>query len=123
MLQQVACIETAMLVMEAMLLSRTTQVLDFLRNEMSYKVCNGKDTHLRYPKTPFKVVPQVGVFAIADFVRHFVTMGLYTIFAESLGPVLSSTSASLPPPALRFRCKRLVEAWRFGSGLDYFDHE
>ena len=75
------------------------------------------------PLTPFKVVPQVGVLAIADFVRHFLTMWLYTIFAEYLGPVVSSTAASLPSPSLRFRCKRLVESWRFGSGLDYFDHE
>ena len=74
------------------------------------------------PFTPFKVVPQVGLGAIADFVWHFAGMWLYTVLATSVGPLLSSPAvASLPAP-WRYRARRLAEAWKFGAGLDYFDH-
>lgn len=71
--------------------------------------------------TPFKVVPQVGVLAIADFLYHFLLLGVYTILASIVGPVLLKISPALPNQ-LKFKAKRISESWKFGSGLDYYDH-
>jgi 2-polyprenyl-6-methoxyphenol hydroxylase-like FAD-dependent oxidoreductase len=76
------------------------------------------------PLTPFKVVPHVGLLAMADFFFHFSMLGVYTFLASfAAKPVLSLTN-SLPLSAnSKFNWRRKVEAWKFGSGLDYFDHE
>ena len=77
------------------------------------------------PLTPFKIVPQVGLAAMGDFFVHFFAMGMYTLLATTLGPILSPASSkdSNISPDLRFKMQRLSEAWKFGSGLDYYDHE
>ena len=72
--------------------------------------------------TPFKVVPQVGIFAITDFLYHFFLLGAYTVLASTVGPVLQGVSPVLPHP-IRYKVKRISEGWKFGSGLDYYDHE
>jgi hypothetical protein len=72
--------------------------------------------------TPVKVVPQVGVVAIADFIKHMVMLGWYTFLNANLGSLVTDTSKSLPAP-LKFKARRTAEAWKFGSGYDYFDHE
>lgn len=71
--------------------------------------------------TPFKVVPQVGFFAIFDFLVHFSALGLYTLLASTVGPSLLLVAPVLPK-GLSFKAKRYAEAWKFGSGLDYYDH-
>ena len=73
------------------------------------------------PLTPFKVVPQVGILAITDFLYHFLLLSAYTILASTIGPVLLSVAPVLPH-AVRFKAKRISEGWKFGSGLDYYDH-
>lgn len=74
------------------------------------------------PLTPFKIVPHVGVEAFMDFVYHFVNLATFTALSTYLGPLVSDTAKSCPP-SLQFRLKRLSEQWKFGSGLDYYDHE
>jgi lycopene cyclase CruP len=71
--------------------------------------------------TPFKVIPQVGFSAIADFVVHFTALAVYTLLATTVAPVLLKFTPVLPRTS-RFQVKRLTEAWKFGSGLDYDDH-
>ena len=71
--------------------------------------------------TPLKVVPQVGLAAMLDFVVHFCALGLYTLLASTVGPQLSKTAPLLPRKA-GFMVKRMAEGWKFGSGLDYYDH-
>jgi hypothetical protein len=72
--------------------------------------------------TPFKIVPHVGVGAMGDFFYHFIAMGWYTLlhslFAES---TLESAESKSGVEAYRMRQK--VNRWKFGSGLDFYDHE
>ena len=72
--------------------------------------------------TPFKVVPQVGLIAMADFFYHFSALAVYTLFATTVAEPLKSIAPAFPRK-LRFQAKRLAEGWKFGSGLDYYDHE
>ena len=73
--------------------------------------------------TPVKVVPQVGLFAISDFLYHFSILGFYAFLATYISPILLQISESISSPEQKFYMRRLVEAWKFGSGLDYDDHE
>jgi hypothetical protein len=73
------------------------------------------------PLTPFKVVPQVGIVAITDFLYHISLLGIYSALSTTCGPILQKV-APLLPRKLKFQVKRLIESWKFGSGLDYYDH-
>ena len=76
------------------------------------------------PLTPFKIVPHVGLFAILDFLYHMTALGFYTFLSAFVAPiVVDSIVPVLSDPAMIFRVRRQVEAWKFGSGLDYYDHE
>lgn len=72
-----------------------------------------------------QIVPHVGIPAMLDFFSHFAAMGWYTLLSTTLSEPLMALTApdSLLDAATRFRIRRQVEAWKFGSGLDYFDHE
>ena len=72
--------------------------------------------------TPFKIVPHVGIAAMVDFVRHFFNMGLYTFLATYVGPAYLKVAEKMNARN-RFLARRYVEEWKFGSGLDYYDHE
>ena len=72
--------------------------------------------------TPLKIVPHVGLIAMLDFIGHFVALGVFSALAISVGPLLTSIAPSLPHD-LSFKAKRYAETWKFGSGLDYYDHE
>ena len=72
--------------------------------------------------TPFKVVPQVGLVAMADFFYHFSALAIYTLLAVIVAEPVKQIATFLPRK-YQFRAKRLAEGWKFGSGLDYYDHE
>lgn len=74
--------------------------------------------------TPFKIVPHVGLFAMSDFILHFFFMGVYTVLHESVGKSMVPAIVKMPfiTPTQQFRLKRAAEAWKFGSGMDYYDH-
>lgn len=65
----------------------------------------------------------VGVLAISDFLYHMVALGWYTFLARNVSPILAKQIESLPKGDKRYRMSRMVEAWKFGSGLDYDDHK
>lgn len=65
----------------------------------------------------------VGVLAITDFLYHMVALGWYTFLARNVSPILAKQIESLPRGDKRYRMSRMVEAWKFGSGLDYDDHK
>lgn len=74
------------------------------------------------PLTPLKIVPHVGIVALLDFLYHFAAMGIYTLLSAYLSPILLGLLPILPGDRMKYRTKRHIEAWKFGSGLDYFDH-
>lgn len=76
------------------------------------------------PLTPLKIVPHVGVLAKADFLSNFAAMFAYTICSSYVTPIVRDLYLpTVNDPGERFKLKRLMEAWKFGSGLDYDDHD
>ena len=65
----------------------------------------------------------VGLLAITDFLYHMVALGWYTFLARKVSPILVKQIESLPRGDKKYRMSRMVEAWKFGSGLDYDDHK
>ena len=74
--------------------------------------------------TPLKIVPHVGLPAMCDFFKHFFNMGVYTLLYNLRGQMLlrRAKELELNNPSEAWRLRRLVEAWKFGSGMDYDDH-
>lgn len=64
------------------------------------------------------IIKLVGVGAIADWLVHFVALGSYTAAASALDPLLRNWVESLPPSE-KYAWSRRLEAWKYGSGLDY----
>jgi hypothetical protein len=71
----------------------------------------------------YPILVLVGVLAITDFLYHMVALGWYTFLARNVSPILAKQIESLPKGDKRYRMSRMVEAWKFGSGLDYDDHK
>jgi len=67
-------------------------------------------------KTVLPIVPQVGLPALFDWLRHYASLGLYTGL-DSLGQRWQLPTAT--PPVWRYTYRRWLEAWRYGAGLDY----
>lgn len=68
---------------------------------------------LRHPDLVAKIVPQVGLPTLLDWVSHYGRLGVYTGLC------------SLPPwakhhlPLAPYARDRWLDAWRYGSGQDY----
>lgn len=75
------------------------------------------------PFTPFKIVPHVGLTAMGDFFKHFAMLGVYTALSNYVAPLITPQLPAVATTGVHYRWKRLIEAWKFGSGLDYYDHE
>lgn len=80
------------------------------------------------PLTPLKIVPHVGIIAMVDFIKHFIALGVYSFLSVYMsGPLLamvnSEVGSGLISKQTKYRVRRATEAWKFGSGLDYYDEE
>ncbi|GBG72900.1 hypothetical protein CBR_g12620 [Chara braunii] len=64
------------------------------------------------------IVAQIGIEPLVDWMGHFTRLGAYSFLSSSVSPVLRTWINSLSPEE-KFRWKRRMEAWEFGSGLDY----
>lgn len=73
--------------------------------------------------TPLKIVPHVGLAAMGDFFYHFFNMGLYTLYYRVLGAWLLRQADGSADAVTAWKLRRTVEEWKFGSGLDFYDHE
>ena len=57
---------------------------------------------------------------MTDFFINFWNLFIYTLLSQYITPiVMSIVLPNTKDVRERFRLKRMVEAWRFGSGLDY----
>lgn len=82
------------------------------------------------PLTPLKIVPHVGIIAMIDFIKHFIALGIYSFLSVYVSGLLLSmvnnevvVSSGLISKQTKYRVRRATEAWKFGSGLDYYDEE
>lgn len=73
--------------------------------------------------TPLKIVPHVGLAAMGDFFYHFFNMGMYTLYYRVLGALLLRQAEDSSDAVTAWRLRRTVEGWKFGCGLDFYDHE
>lgn len=78
-------------------------------------------TH-RQPQDPLFVpalMGHVGPVALADWMSHVGNLGAYTALNATAAPSLRALAERLPDAKQRFRLRRMLDAWEFGSGADY----
>jgi lycopene cyclase CruP len=64
-----------------------------------------------------KVIQQVGVVALLDWMRHYLSLGSYSLcdrLGEALKPILPNL---IPEQQYFWQCQ--LDAWKYGSGGDY----
>ncbi len=73
-------------------------------------------TSTRHPALVASILPQVGVGAIADWMRHFITLGGYSALNAAESSVDRSTASSAKK---QYKANRRIDALKYGSGGDY----
>ena len=74
-------------------------------------------TALTHPGLIVKVIPQVGLESLLGWMIHYVNLGIYSALFR-LSQVLQPWGENLlPVPKYYFH--RWIEAWKYGSGMDY----
>lgn len=76
-------------------------------------------TTVRSPMVGLQVIPQVGLVELLKWSVHYANLGIYTGL-HSIGEALRPRLQALPP-LQRYRLRRWLDAWRYGSGGDYHD--
>lgn len=74
-------------------------------------------TNFAHPGLVLRLIPQVGVVSLADWLRHYVNLGLFSALVP-LGQALDPWVSRLPPVP-QYYCHRWVQAWKYGAGRDY----
>jgi lycopene cyclase CruP len=81
---------------------------------------------LAHPVLVAKVIPQVGISVLLDWLRHFVMLAIYTglYFAGKAfrSQLFQLSQLSQLPAAQFYRFDRWLNAWQYGSGQDYSKH-
>lgn len=74
---------------------------------------------LSQPTLGLRVIPQVGVMALMEWLIHFANLGLYA----GLYPIAKVVAPWMQflPLTSRYFFDRWLDAWRYGSGNDYED--
>ncbi|MEH2467718.1 FAD-binding oxidoreductase [Nostoc sp.] len=76
-------------------------------------------TGLYHPILVAKIIPQVGLGSLLDWMLHYSNLGVYTALFW-LSPMLE-TWIKNQPNEQQYYWHRLVDAWKYGSGGDYSD--
>ncbi|MEA5603866.1 FAD-dependent oxidoreductase [Nostoc sp. UHCC 0252] len=76
-------------------------------------------TGLYHPVLVAKIIPQVGLASLLDWMLHYSNLGVYTALL-SLSPMLE-TWIKNQPNEQQYYWHRLIDAWKYGSGGDYSD--
>jgi len=66
-----------------------------------------------------QIVAHVGLPSLIDWLGHLGAMGLYTALHAGVSPLIEPVVNKVKDPRQRFRWRRRMEAWKFGSGADY----
>ncbi len=74
-------------------------------------------TGLSHPGIVIKIIPQVGLISLLDWMVHYINLGIYTALF-SLSPMLETLVKHLPSKQ-QYYWHRLVDSWKYGSGGDY----
>lgn len=76
-------------------------------------------TSLVQPGMVFKIIPQVGLPTLLEWMLHYGNLAVYTGLS-ALGEALKPFSDRLPP-SQQYYFRRWADAWKFGSGKDYLE--
>ena len=76
-------------------------------------------TGLDHPVLVAKIIPQVGLASLLDWMLHYSNLGVYTALFW-LSPMLEIWIKNLPKEQQHY-WHRLIDAWKYGSGGDYSD--
>ncbi|MEG4015077.1 MULTISPECIES: FAD-binding oxidoreductase [unclassified Microcoleus] len=74
-------------------------------------------TAISHPGLVMKIIPQVGIANLFDWMVHYVNLGIYTglqPLGKAVEPQVKNLSAQQ-----QYYFNRLVEAWQYGAGGDY----
>jgi len=74
-------------------------------------------TAISHPGLVLKIIPQVGIANLLDWMVHYVNLGIYTglqPLGKAVEPQVKNLSAEQ-----QYYFNRLVEAWQYGAGGDY----
>ncbi len=77
-------------------------------------------TSLAHPGIVAKVIPQVGVSALLDWMIHYGNLGVYSALFWLSRQVQASLDKNLPSVP-KYYWHRWVDAWKYGSGSDYLE--
>jgi lycopene cyclase CruP len=74
-------------------------------------------TAIAHPGIVLKIIPQVGLDNLLDWMVHYVNLGIYTGL-QPLGKAIEPQVKNLAPQQ-QYYFHRLIEAWEYGAGGDY----
>ncbi len=74
-------------------------------------------TSLANPFLVIKIIPQVGLITLIDWMWHFINLGVYSLLF-SVSQMLEPWMKNLPQN-YQYYWHRWVDAWKYGSGNDY----
>ncbi|KAK8952209.1 hypothetical protein KSP39_PZI003714 [Platanthera zijinensis] len=73
---------------------------------------------IQHPQILPSIFKQVGFGVIINWFGHFSMLGYYTFLSSYVDPVIRQWIENLPEKN-KFTWRRRLEAWKYGSGLDY----
>jgi lycopene cyclase CruP len=73
-------------------------------------------TSLQAPGLVAVLIPQVGIWSLADWMRHYIMLAVYTALHQLSCAIPSVETIS---PALDYYWQRWRDAWEYGSGADH----
>ncbi|MDJ0516356.1 MAG: FAD-binding oxidoreductase [Trichodesmium sp. MO_231.B1] len=76
-------------------------------------------TSLKQPGLVIKIIPQVGVENLLDWMKHYFNLGVYSLL-YSIGGIMEGLMAKMSEEQ-RYYYHRWIEQWKYGSGGDYSD--
>ncbi|NET45529.1 NAD(P)/FAD-dependent oxidoreductase [Okeania sp. SIO2B3] len=74
-------------------------------------------TSLKQPGLVIKIIPQVGIGNLLDWMRHYFNLGIFSLLypiGDKMGLLVTKI-----PLAQYYYYRRWIEQWRYGSGGDY----
>ncbi len=77
-------------------------------------------TNFSHPILVIKLIPQLGLFSLLDWMLHYINLGIYAVLfamSQMIEPLLKD----LPNKYLYYWHRR-VDAWKYGSGADHLEH-
>ncbi|MFB2645388.1 FAD-binding oxidoreductase [Raphidiopsis sp. BLCC-F218] len=76
-------------------------------------------TGINHPLLIAKIIPQVGLFSLIDWIGHYINLMIFTLlFSFSSIPALGKIINNLPN-SQQYYIHRWIDGWKFGSGKDY----